>query len=63
VLIYSPAVSPAANDPVAIVGASGALGFGLAVRLARADVPIAIGSRDAARACEAAERPCAPPTP
>jgi NADPH-dependent F420 reductase len=43
-------------DPVAIVGASGALGFGLAVRLARAGVPIAIGSRDAGRAEEAAER-------
>ena len=43
-------------DPVAIVGASGALGFGLAVRLARAGVPIAIGSRDAGRASEAAER-------
>jgi NADPH-dependent F420 reductase len=43
-------------DPVAIVGASGALGFGLAVRLARAGVPIAIGSRDAARGREAAER-------
>jgi 8-hydroxy-5-deazaflavin:NADPH oxidoreductase len=43
-------------DPVAIVGASGALGFGLAVRLARAGVPIVIGSRDAGRASEAAER-------
>jgi NADPH-dependent F420 reductase len=43
-------------EPVAIIGASGALGFGLAVRLARAGVPIAIGSRDAARAEEAAER-------
>ena len=47
---------PATNDPVAIVGASGALGFGLAVRLARAGVPIAIGSRDATRAEESAER-------
>jgi 8-hydroxy-5-deazaflavin:NADPH oxidoreductase len=56
VLLYSAAVPPAANDPVAIVGASGALGFGLAVRLARAGVPIAIGSRDAGRASEAAER-------
>jgi NADPH-dependent F420 reductase len=45
-----------AADPVAIIGASGALGFGLAVRLARAGVPIAIGSRDASRAQEAAER-------
>jgi NADPH-dependent F420 reductase len=49
-------VPSAANDPVAIVGASGALGFGLAVRLARAGVPIAIGSRDSGRAEEAAER-------
>ena len=47
---------PAANYPVAIVGASGALGFGLALRLARGGVPIAIGSRDVGRATEAAER-------
>ncbi|HEY5044577.1 MAG TPA: NADPH-dependent F420 reductase [Solirubrobacteraceae bacterium] len=43
-------------DPVAIVGASGALGFGLALRLARVGVPIAIGSRDADRGLETAER-------
>jgi NADPH-dependent F420 reductase len=43
-------------EPVAIIGASGALGFGLAVRFARAGVPIAIGSRDAVRAEEAADR-------
>ena len=43
-------------DPVAIVGASGALGFGLAVRLGRAGVPIVIGSRDTVRAVEAANR-------
>jgi 8-hydroxy-5-deazaflavin:NADPH oxidoreductase len=49
-------MSSPADDPIAIVGASGALGFGLAVRLARAGVPIAIGSRDAARAQETAER-------
>jgi 8-hydroxy-5-deazaflavin:NADPH oxidoreductase len=48
-----PAPSP---DPVAVIGASGALGFGLALRLARTGVPIAIGSRDAARADETAER-------
>ncbi|HTZ86238.1 MAG TPA: NADPH-dependent F420 reductase [Solirubrobacteraceae bacterium] len=47
---------PAATGPVAIIGASGALGFGLATRLARAGVPIAIGSRDAGRAEEAAQR-------
>ncbi|HEX3909850.1 MAG TPA: NADPH-dependent F420 reductase [Solirubrobacteraceae bacterium] len=43
-------------DPVAIIGASGALGFGLSIRLARAGVAIAIGSRDAGRAEEAAQR-------
>jgi 8-hydroxy-5-deazaflavin:NADPH oxidoreductase len=45
-----------AADPVAIIGASGALGFGLAVRLGQTGVPIAIGSRDAARAQETAQR-------
>jgi 8-hydroxy-5-deazaflavin:NADPH oxidoreductase len=49
-------VEPSPTDPVAIVGASGALGFGLAVRLGQAGVPVVIGSRDRARACEAAER-------
>ena len=47
---------PAPIDPVAIVGASGALGFGLALRFARAGVPVAIGSREDARAQETAER-------
>jgi 8-hydroxy-5-deazaflavin:NADPH oxidoreductase len=47
--------SPSA-DPVAVIGASGALGFGLAIRLARSGVPIAIGSREQARAAETAER-------
>lgn len=42
--------------PVCIVGGTGALGFGLAVRLGRADVQVVIGSRDATRAAEAAER-------
>lgn len=42
------------HEPVCIVGASGALGFGLAVRLGRAGVPVIIGSRDAGRAQEAA---------
>ena len=42
--------------PVSIIGASGALGFGLAVRWGRAGVPVVIGSRDAGRAREAAER-------
>jgi NADPH-dependent F420 reductase len=42
--------------PVTIVGATGNLGFGLALRLARAGVPVTIGSRDANRAADAAER-------
>jgi 8-hydroxy-5-deazaflavin:NADPH oxidoreductase len=42
--------------PVTIVGATGDLGFGLALRLAQAGTPIVIGSRDAARAAEAAAR-------
>jgi NADPH-dependent F420 reductase len=41
---------------VTIVGATGALGFGLALRLGQQGVPIVIGSRDGARAQEAAER-------
>ena len=44
------------TEPVAIVGASGALGFGLAVRLGSAGVPIAIGSRNPERAAETLER-------
>ncbi len=47
---------PDATEPVAIIGASGALGFGVAIRLARAGVPVAIGSRDPDRAQEAAQR-------
>lgn len=45
---------PAQTIP--IIGGTGALGFGLALRLARAGAPVVIGSRDAARAQEAAER-------
>ncbi|HTY95644.1 MAG TPA: NADPH-dependent F420 reductase [Solirubrobacteraceae bacterium] len=44
------------TDPVAVIGASGALGFGLSLRLARTGVPIAIGSRDPDRARETAAR-------
>jgi len=40
----------------AILGGTGDLGYGLAVRLAHAGVEVAIGSRDAARAAEAAQR-------
>jgi NADPH-dependent F420 reductase len=43
-------------EPVCIVGATGALGFGLALRLGREGVPIVIGSRDLGRAQEAAAR-------
>jgi 8-hydroxy-5-deazaflavin:NADPH oxidoreductase len=42
--------------PVTIIGASGALGFGLALRLGRAGVPVVIGSRDAERAEQTVER-------
>ncbi|MGI8513457.1 MAG: NADPH-dependent F420 reductase [Solirubrobacteraceae bacterium] len=45
-----------APDPVTIVGGTGALGFGLALRLAREDVPVILGSRDAGRAAEAAAK-------
>ena len=43
-------------EPVTIIGASGALGFGLALRLGRAGVVVTIGSRDAARAEETVGR-------
>jgi 8-hydroxy-5-deazaflavin:NADPH oxidoreductase len=45
--------------PVCIVGGTGALGFGLALRLATGNVPVVIGSRDAGRAEEAARRAAA----
>jgi 8-hydroxy-5-deazaflavin:NADPH oxidoreductase len=45
-----------ADAPVCIIGASGALGFGLALRLGRAGVPVVIGSREQARAEETAQR-------
>jgi hypothetical protein len=44
------------SEPVAIIGATGALGFGLALRWGRAGVPVVFGSRDAGRAAEAVER-------
>ena len=43
-------------DPVPIIGGTGALGFGLGLRLARAGVPVVIGSRRPEAADEAAER-------
>jgi NADPH-dependent F420 reductase len=42
------------DEPVPIIGGTGALGFGLALRLARAGTAVVIGSRDAERAAEAA---------
>ena len=52
-------MAPPETDPVAVIGASGALGYGMAIRLARAGVPIVIGSRETARAEETAERAAA----
>ena len=49
-------MAPSPSDPVAVIGASGALGCGVAIRLARAGVPIAIGSRDPKRAQRTVER-------
>src|SRR5438132_4729668 len=43
-----------AKQTVAVIGGTGALGFGLALRWAMAGIPIVIGSRDAGRAAEAA---------
>jgi NADPH-dependent F420 reductase len=44
------------KQTIAVIGGTGALGFGLAVRWAIAGVPIVIGSRDAGRAAEAADK-------
>ena len=44
------------DERIPIIGGTGALGFGIALRLARAGTPVVIGSRDAARAEEAAAR-------
>ena len=46
----------AADNSVTIIGASGALGFGLALRLAASGVEVTIGSRESGRAQEAAAR-------
>lgn len=51
-----PADAPAATEPIAILGGSGALGFGLAARFAHSGIPVVVGSRDASRAAEAAAR-------
>jgi len=44
------------SESIPIIGATGALGWGLAMRLARAGQPVVIGSRSAERAEEAAGR-------
>ena len=43
-------------DPIPIIGGTGALGYGLAVRWAAAGEQVVIGSREADRAAEAAEK-------
>ena len=43
-------------ESIPIIGGTGAIGFALGARLARAGVPVVIGSRDAGRAEEAAAR-------
>jgi 8-hydroxy-5-deazaflavin:NADPH oxidoreductase len=48
--------APAETDPIPILGGTGALGYGLALRWAQAGVPVVIGSREARRAEEAAAR-------
>jgi hypothetical protein len=44
------------DDAITILGASGALGFGLAARLGQAGVAVTVGSRDAGRAEETVGR-------
>src|SRR3954447_25295922 len=44
------------EEPVPIIGGTGALGFGVALRLARAGTAVVIGSRDARRAAESAAK-------
>jgi NADPH-dependent F420 reductase len=44
------------EQPIPIIGGTGSLGFGLALRLTRAGTRVVIGSRDAGRAREAAEK-------
>jgi 8-hydroxy-5-deazaflavin:NADPH oxidoreductase len=44
------------KEPIPIIGATGALGWGVAMRLAKAGQSVVIGSRSAERAAEAAGR-------
>ena len=45
-----------ADQPVPIIGGTGSLGFGLALRWAEAGLPVIIGSRSAERAAESAAK-------
>jgi NADPH-dependent F420 reductase len=45
-----------ARETVAVIGGTGALGFGLSLRWALAGIPVVIGSRSEERAREAAQR-------
>lgn len=49
-------MSDDSTDPIPIIGGTGALGAGLAMRWARAGVPVVIGSRSAERAAKAAAK-------
>ncbi len=50
-------MTPAPDEnPIPILGGTGALGYGLAVRWAQAGLSVVIGSRDADRAAEAAAK-------
>src|ERR1039457_4758036 len=44
------------QEKIAVIGGTGDLGFGLALRWARAGVQVIIGSRDESKAKEAAQR-------
>jgi 8-hydroxy-5-deazaflavin:NADPH oxidoreductase len=46
----------AVSEPIPIIGGTGALGYGLALRWAGAGIPVVIGSRRPERAVEAAEK-------
>src|SRR5436189_3499131 len=48
--------TPPMREPIPIIGGTGALGWGLALRLARADRSVVIGSRSAERAGDAVAR-------
>jgi NADPH-dependent F420 reductase len=48
--------SAAMPEPIPIIGGTGALGWGLALRLAGSGQPVVIGSRSAERASQAVER-------